>query len=153
MTDSIRYWGLQIITNLNEGIGFFKIIKEILIMPLCNGTHFEGYIINVHNKTIIHVDSLDCNARNSVSSRIAEIIYPEQAGVSFSSMFKKKNNSTPAAVEYGSLLAYCHMLSRLKTFQTRKAHSKYATTCLNAKVSGQYHASLLLVLRKMANYG
>jgi len=48
-------------------------------------------------------------------------------------------------VEYGSLLAYCHMLSRLKTFQTRNSHSNYATTCLNAKVSGQSRASLLLL--------
>jgi len=64
--------------------------KEILIMPLCNGKHFEGYIINVPKKMIIHVDSLKCNARNSVSLMISEIVYPEQAGVSFSSLFKNR---------------------------------------------------------------
>jgi len=68
----------------------------------------EGYIINLHNKTIIHVDSLYCKARNFVSLRIAEILYPEEAGASFWSLFKSRKQFDSNSRGYGLLYDFIH---------------------------------------------
>ena len=32
--------------------------KDYLCIPLCDGIHFEGYVINIKERKVVHVDSL-----------------------------------------------------------------------------------------------
>ena len=32
--------------------------KNVVCIPLCNGVHFQGYIVNIKEQKIIHIDSL-----------------------------------------------------------------------------------------------
>ena len=67
-----------------DGIGlpyFKKYLKEshvkdkyILRLPLWDGVHFQGYVVNTKEKKIIHVDSLRWSTPNSPTSKcIAQI--------------------------------------------------------------------------------
>ena len=69
-----------------DGIGlpFFKKYLEIsqienknfLCIPLCDRVHFQGYIVDVCNKTIVHVDSLRNNdTKNATSKAIATTLF------------------------------------------------------------------------------
>ena len=51
--------------------------KNFLCIPLCDGVHFLGYIVNTKNRKIIHVDSLRWNsASNPTSKLIANTLFP-----------------------------------------------------------------------------
>jgi len=68
--------------------------KELLILPLCNGIHFEGIIIDLKNRVVIHVDSLNYAPRNTVSLDIASIAFAHQeASPSFRSLFTTRKQS------------------------------------------------------------
>ena len=49
---------------------------NFLCIPLCDGRHFQGYIVNSKEKRIIHFDSLHSNsAKNPTSEEIANILF------------------------------------------------------------------------------
>jgi len=108
----IIYWQSSIPTKPMYFHAFLLLIRLIhrtsRSTSRCDGVQFEGYIINLHNKTIIHVDSLYCKARNFVSLRIAEILYPEEAGASFWSLFKSRKQFDSNSRGYGLLYDFIH---------------------------------------------
>ena len=50
--------------------------KEFIVIPLCDGYHFQGYIVDVKKKQIVHIDSLTVeNSANTTSRKIANIFF------------------------------------------------------------------------------
>ena len=50
--------------------------KDYLCIPLCDGIHFQGYVINIKERKVVHVDSLRPNASdNPTAQMIAKIIF------------------------------------------------------------------------------
>ena len=50
--------------------------NDFICIPLCDGTHFQGYVVNSKVKRIIHFDSLHPNsAKNPASEEIATILF------------------------------------------------------------------------------
>ena len=50
---------------------------EFILLPLCDGSHFNGYIINIKTKNIIFIDSLHeikCGTR-SISAKLKSDIF------------------------------------------------------------------------------
>ena len=66
------------------GLSFFKkYLKKSLIennnflcIPQCDGVHFQGYVVDVCDKTIVHVISLrNNNSKNATSTAIAATLF------------------------------------------------------------------------------
>ena len=61
--------------------------KEVVLLPMCDGIHFQGYIVEMEKKTITLVDSFKWSSgRNSVALRIGEILFGG-VNVSFRCLF------------------------------------------------------------------
>ena len=61
--------------------------KEFLCIPLCDGVHFQGYIIDVIKRSIVYIDSLLWKtADNPTARKIAKIFFKDQ-DVTFQSLF------------------------------------------------------------------
>ena len=61
--------------------------KNILYIPLCDGVHFQGYVVDVLKKGIILIDSLrSANGKNPISDIIAKVLF-EQKEIRFKSYF------------------------------------------------------------------
>ena len=86
--------------SLIDGVGlpFFKKYlkksqienKNFLCIPLCDGVHFQGYVADVCNKTIVHVDSLrNNNSKNATSKAIATTLFDDE-NINFKSYFKRR---------------------------------------------------------------
>ena len=54
--------------------------KYYLCIPFCDGVHFQGYIVDVKGRYIIHVDSFTKTADNPTAKKIAEIFDPYSPG-------------------------------------------------------------------------
>ena len=53
--------------------------REFIVIPLCDGHHFQGYIVDVKKKQIVHIDSLTVqNSANATSRKIANIFIWEK---------------------------------------------------------------------------
>ena len=64
--------------------------KNFLCIPLCDGVHFQGYVVDVCNKTIVHVDSLrNNNSKNATSKAIATTLFDDE-NINFKSYFKRR---------------------------------------------------------------
>ena len=64
--------------------------KNFLCIPLCDGVHFQGYVADVCNKTIVHVDSLrNNNSKNATSKAIATTLFDDE-NINFKSYFKRR---------------------------------------------------------------
>ena len=58
--------------------------KNFLCIPLCDGVHFQGYIVNTKKRKIIHVDSLQWNSgSNPTSKLVANILFPGASDILF----------------------------------------------------------------------
>ena len=69
--------------------------------PLCDGVHFQGYVVDVMKKEIIHIDSLrPANGKNPVSDIIAEVLF-QQKEVRFKSYFTTRVQFDLKAAVYG----------------------------------------------------
>ena len=52
--------------------------------------HFQGYVVDVCNKTIVHIDSLrNNNSKNATSTLIATILFDHE-NINFKSYFKQR---------------------------------------------------------------
>ena len=61
--------------------------KNILCIPLCDGVHFQGYVVDVLKKEIIHIVSLrPANGKSLVSDIITKVLF-EPKEVRFKSHF------------------------------------------------------------------
>ena len=55
----------QIYVKPNDG-------KQLLCIPLYDGVHFQGYIVDINHNKIIHIDLLSCNNLNNCTSKKIE---------------------------------------------------------------------------------
>ena len=44
--------------------------KDYLCIPLCDGIHFQGYVINIKERKVVHVDSLRPNASDDPTAQM-----------------------------------------------------------------------------------
>ena len=64
--------------------------QSVCVIPLCDGAHFQGYVADIKNKTIIHVDSLSNRPpENSTSLKIANILFDVEH-IKYSSLFESR---------------------------------------------------------------
>ena len=86
--------------SLIDGVGlpFFKKYltksqiknKNFLFIPLCDGVHFQGYVADVCNKTVVNADSLRNNdSKNVTSKAIATTLFDDE-NINFKSYFKRR---------------------------------------------------------------
>ena len=62
-----------------------------LVLPLCDGSHFNGYIVDFKKNRIVHVDSLfrRQSGRRSVSHYLQETFFPHEKDVEIVSIYPK----------------------------------------------------------------
>ena len=86
-----------------------------MCVPLCDGVHFQGYVVDIMKKEIIHIDSLRPeNGRNPVSDIIAKVLF-EQKEVRFKSYFtaRVQFDSNSCGVWFiAAMGAYVHSLPK-----------------------------------------
>ena len=64
---------------------------NLVCLPLCDGAHFQGYIVNKLTQTIVHVDSIKPNAaRNPTSVKIAKKFFESEEFVTFKSLYSER---------------------------------------------------------------
>lgn len=64
--------------------------KKLLLIPLCDSVHFQGYIVDIQNHHIVHVDSLASKSpKNTTSKKISEILFDTQ-DATYSSLFNER---------------------------------------------------------------
>ena len=62
--------------------------KQLLCIPLCDGVHFHGYIVDINCYKIIHIDSLSSNnSNNRTSQKIAQNLFESETNVQYESLF------------------------------------------------------------------
>ena len=65
-------------------------IKNFLCTPLSDSVHFQGYVVDVCNKTIVHINSLrNNNSKNATSTAIATTVSDDE-NINFKSYFKQR---------------------------------------------------------------
>ena len=65
---------------------------EFILLPLCDGSHFNGYIINIKKKKIIFVDSLHeikCGTR-SIRAKLKATYFKSDNNVTITSFLHKR---------------------------------------------------------------
>ena len=80
--------------------------KNFLCIPLCNSVRFQGYVVDVCNKTIVHVDSLqNNNIKKATSKTIATTLFDDDNIKTRTSnlILNKESSLNPTAV----VLACC----------------------------------------------
>ena len=64
--------------------------KNVICIPLCDGVHFQCYIVNIKELKIIHIDSLPWDhPKNPTSLQIAKILF-ENSNPTFESLFSER---------------------------------------------------------------
>ena len=64
--------------------------KNVICIPLCDGVHFQGYIVNIKEHKIIHIDSLPWDQpKNPTSLQIAKILLETSKPI-FESLFSER---------------------------------------------------------------
>ena len=62
--------------------------KQLLCIPLCDGVHFQGYIVDINRYKIIHIDSLlSNNSNNRTSQKIAQNLFESETNVQYECLF------------------------------------------------------------------
>ena len=65
--------------------------KDILCLPVCNGVHFQGYVVNTKEWKIIYDDSLQWSTTNNPTSKcIAQILLLDECKIKFELLFTKR---------------------------------------------------------------
>ena len=65
--------------------------ESTIIVPFCDGSHFQGYVINQHLKKIVHVDSFSSqNPQNETSVRLKDIIFGKHTSAHFESLYSSR---------------------------------------------------------------
>ena len=68
----------------------FKNVR-LIVLPLCDGSHFNGYIVDIHSTTIVFIDSMypRKTGRRSVGTYLADTFFPGR-NVSFLEFYDKR---------------------------------------------------------------
>ena len=75
--------------------------KNVIYIPLCDGVHFQGYIVNIKEHKIIQISSLRWNQpENPTSFQIAKMLLKIQSKP-LNPFFRKENSLMLTAVVYG----------------------------------------------------
>ena len=83
--------------------------KKLICIPLCDGVHFQGYIVNIEELKIIHIDLLRWDhPEYPTSLQIAKILF-ENSNPTFESLFWRENNLMLTVVVYGLWLVCLHI--------------------------------------------
>ena len=79
-------------TQLDKLCNNFHESIEMIVLPLCDGSHFNGYVIDLKGKQIIRVDSLypRKSGRRSVGRYLQETFFPGLTDVPFESFYKER---------------------------------------------------------------
>ena len=62
-------------------------IRIFLCIPLCDGVHFQGYVVDVCNKIIVHIDSIRNNSSKNATSKATEATLFDDANINFKFYF------------------------------------------------------------------
>ena len=86
-----------------------------MCIPLCDGVHFQGYVVDVLKKEVIHIDSLrPANGKNPISDIIAKVLL-EQKEVRFNSYFTTRvqfDSKSSGVWLIAAIAAYVHSLPK-----------------------------------------
>ena len=86
-----------------------------MCIPLCDGVHFQGYVVDVLKKEVIHIDSLrPANGKNPISDIIAKVLF-EQKEVRFNSYFTTRvqfDSKSSGVWLIAAIAAYVHSLPK-----------------------------------------
>ena len=64
--------------------------KTYLLIPLCDGVHFQGYIVDIKKSKVIHVDSLRWDAaENATAIKIAQVLFGD-SNASYESFYQSR---------------------------------------------------------------
>ena len=64
--------------------------KNVIYIPLCDGVHFQGYIVNIKEHKIIQISSLRWNQpENPTSFQIAKMLF-KNSKQTFESLFSER---------------------------------------------------------------
>ena len=65
---------------------------ELILVPLCDGSHFYSYIIDLERKIAVHIDSIypRKTGRRSIGARLIETFFPAESDISFSSFYESR---------------------------------------------------------------
>ena len=77
---------------------------ELIFLPLCDGCHFNGYIIDLKNRSIVFVDSIyeAKTGKRSIGAKLKDTYFDSASDVTFSSFYiKKESNLIAIAVVLG----------------------------------------------------
>ena len=89
--------------------------KNILCIPLCDGVHFQGYVVDVLKKEIIHIDSLrPANGKKTILDIIGKVL-SEQKKVRFKSYFTARvqfDSNSCGVWLIAAMAAYVHSLPK-----------------------------------------
>ena len=68
---------------------------KMIVLPLCDGSHFNGYIIDRNMKKFVHIDSMypPKSGRRSVGSYLLDTFFPGVNEVQFMSFYDKRYQS------------------------------------------------------------
>ena len=79
-------------------------IDGVIFIPVCDGVHFQGYIVNIKEHKIIHIDSLCQNQpKNPTFIQIAKVLF-QNSQPTFKSLFSEKKKLMSTAMVYHSWL-------------------------------------------------
>ena len=94
--------------------------KDILCIPLCDGIHFQGYIINIKDKKIIPVDSLRWKtAEISTAKKIVDLFFKD-GGVSYESLFRSRKQFDSNSCGAWLIAGMCSYVTELPELIDRK---------------------------------
>ena len=62
--------------------------KQLLCILLCDGVHFQGYIVDINRYKVIHIDLLSSNnSNNGTSQKIAQNLLESETNIQYESLF------------------------------------------------------------------
>ena len=84
---------------------------EIILVPLRNGCHFIGYIINLQRKEVFYVDSMfpPKYGRRSIATKLINTYFPTESNkVTLSSFYEHRFQHDSHACGASSTTVYMH---------------------------------------------
>ena len=94
-------------------------------MPLCDGVHLQGYIVNIKEHKIIHIDSLRWDQlKNLTSIKIAKMLF-ENSQPTLNLFFRKEDSLMLTAVVYDLWLECLRINKSSRNFRQTQCDIAY----------------------------
>ena len=87
--------------------------RNIFCIPLCDGVHFQGYVLDVLKKEIIHINSFRPeNVKNPISDIIVKVLFKQTEGrfKSYFTMRVQFDSNSCSVWLIAAVAAYVHSL-------------------------------------------